>query len=56
MPGLDPGIHPVRQNLLSEVVAPGTSAWTTGSSPVVTAVVVAPLVTLLPRDKPGPAV
>src|SRR5208283_3158368 len=34
--GLDPAIHGVVQRSLMDVVMRGTSAWTTGSSPVVT--------------------
>jgi hypothetical protein len=34
--GLDPAIHAAVRRLMMDVVAFGTSAWTTGSSPVVT--------------------
>jgi hypothetical protein len=34
--GLDPAIHGAAQGSLMDVVAFGASAWTTGSSPVVT--------------------
>jgi hypothetical protein len=34
--GLDPAIHAATPRALTDVIAFGDSAWTTGSSPVVT--------------------